>query len=127
MSKKAWIAIIAIVAIVIIATVVYVRKKKRVNQSAEGAERGGIDPRTSEGNGVVSEFPIKFGNRTPSAKVKELQRFLNQYVIRPPMAPLVEDGIWGNNTRQALITYGFSSVAEGMNTEADFRSVVRSI
>jgi hypothetical protein len=99
MEKKKIVIISIFVGIVATGLALYLKNKAKIKKVSE--ENNLLDEGiSSDVKSVVSnEFPIKKGSK--GEKVKLLQKYINTK-IKPPLAILVTDGIFGNGTERAL-------------------------
>lgn len=75
--------------------------------------------------GTRTEFPIPFGNRTPSQKVKQVQAALNRVMpsFGGPYQLIAEDGLFGPQTLTALEITGWSQCSVAI-TEWCYKRIV---
>jgi hypothetical protein len=125
-DKKFWYIITALLVVIggIVLFVIYKRKK-----AAEALALGTSTAGTAKTNGTAapasttmynaSAFPLTYGSR--GNEVLKLQKYLNNGVLAnqtmngivAPLAKLVEDGIWGVKTDEAIkVKLGLSSIDE---------------
>jgi len=99
-----WAYLLGIIAIVII--ILLVKKSKEVAKAPTSTTPTGTS--TSTG-GLVCTLPLNMTKKMffgdVNCEVKRMQELINQTTISPK---LIEDGVFGSNTKNALIQLGYT-------------------
>lgn len=112
--KTIWIVVIAL--ILTAATTLYALARKKKGAPILPAVNS--KPR----NNPEKEFPVTYGNTEPNKNVMQVQQKINMLLsqaTRPPFKPqlIEEDGLFGPETREAIIAQGWEPMANSIDKE----------
>ena len=92
-----WIILLVIVAVIIFFSYSRASEDSEMNAAINTPSGSGS---SSSSKNITDDTILKRGSR--NAKVKALQAYYNDYVVKPPMTKLSVDGVFGPKTEAAV-------------------------